>query len=301
MIKEYHEKVYDIKVSKDESIHGVYNYIDKDNPLIIITPQFEKTIRTNLTPMIYLINNGFNVFRYDNRYHNGNSTGDIEGYKSSQVIEDIGSVMAFIKSNEEIVINNGIGLLGISISNRNILRYLSQSSHEIDVLVSLVGVVNMQYTIKQILEFDLVLDKLNNPDKEYGIRKVLHYPINWDAFLTDLIDESLHSLESTKEDINRINIPIYLLVSEDDKWIDINEYDAVFKENSEILKGMYKLPNAGHELYKNPQAAEYALEKIVEIFNEFYGNKKELEVIKPKVTELISLNKRERIRERAFV
>ena len=302
MIKNYQEEIFCIKNSNNEELHGVYNYIDKKNPLIIITPQFEKTIRTNLGSMIYLINNGFNVFRYDNRYHNGNSTGNIESYKLSQVIEDLDTVMEFIQSEDAIETDQGIGLLGISISSRTIFRYLSQASHPIDVLVSLVGVVNMQATIEAILEHDYIEEVLKDPNKTYGVQKVLHYPINWDIFIRDMIEMDLYSLESTKNDIKDIDVPIYLVASEEDKWININDYNVAFKDNKNVLKEMYKLPNAGHELYKNPQAAEYAMEKIVEIFDKYYQvNEENHMLIKPKVTELIRQNKKERMRERAYI
>ncbi|PKM93598.1 MAG: hypothetical protein CVU84_14605 [Firmicutes bacterium HGW-Firmicutes-1] len=300
MVRSFNERIINIKTKNGDVIHSVYNYFKENTPLIIIPPQFEKTIRTNLTLMIYLINNGFNVLRYDNRYHNGNSTGDIEDYNLKTALEDLEIVIQYVKSDSSIYNNNGIGLLGVSITSRIIYRYLSDSVKDIDVFLTLVGVVNMQYTLNSIIGFDIVDEVIKEPKKIWGTRKVIKYPVNWDNFIKILINENMHNLETANEDIQKIKTPIYIIASEDDKWVDIEEYEKAFITNKEILKGVYKLPGAGHELYKNPEAAKFAAEQIVKVFQEFWGIESEQHIIKPTITDIIAHNKKERVREKQY-
>jgi hypothetical protein len=252
--------------------------------------------------MLYLINNGFNVFRYDNTFHRGNSEGEFIDYTVSNTYDDLISVINFIENNPKIDKENGICLFGISISSRICFRYLSNFSGKVDMFLSLVGAVNMRYTINGILGFDLVEQFINEPGKVWGVDKVLSYPINWDHFMSDLIDNKYHDLETTKKEIDKIKTPVSLIAAESDKWIDINEYHYAFSGNKGILHEMYKMPNSGHELYKNPEAARYSFIAMVQIlYNYFY--KKEINedtMEKPQITEIIAKNKHERNRERLY-
>lgn len=301
MISNYQEKIINIENSSKETIHCVYNYTNKELPLIVIPPQFEKTIRTNLTAMLYLINNGFNVLRFDNRNHNGNSTGRIQDYSLGCAYDDLVEVVNFIKEDSIVETRNGMGILGISIASRIVYRYLSLNKNVFDVFVSLAGVVNMRYTLNSILGYDIVQEYLSEPSRDFGIKKVLKYPIKYNNFLDDLVNLNFHTLEATQKDIDKIVTPTSLIVSENDKWIDYNDCNEVFKNNAGILVEMFKLPGAGHELYKNPQSAEVAIKKIVELFRFHWNMTNENYIIhKPEITEIISVNKRERERERFY-
>ncbi len=300
MIKEYNEKIINIEVNENERIYCVYNYIDENKPLIIIPPQFEKTIRNNLTIMVHLINNGFNVLRYDNRNHNGNSTGEIENFSLRKVLEDFEYVIDYLKANKEVNFSNGVGVVGISIASRAIYRYLSEKNGFIDVFIVLVGVINMKYTLNSIVGFDSVQECIDNPSKKFGVRKVLNYPINWDIFLNEMIQDNMHNIDSTIEDVKKIKTPIYMVMAEKDKWVNIDECDAVFNSNREILKDVYKLPNTGHELYKNPESAKYAIMKIVEMFKSYFNQNENEELVIPTIAEIVSLNRNERQREKKY-
>lgn len=302
MIKKYEEEIYNFKNINGKMIHSVYNFTEKGKPLVIICPQYEKTIRTNLSGMIYLINNGFNVFRYDNTFHRGNSEGEFIDYTVSNAYDDLISVTDFIENNPKIDKENGICLFGISISSRICFRYLSNSYDKVDMFLSLVGTVNMRHTINGILGFDLVEQFINEPGKVWGVDKVLSYPINWDNFMSDLINNKYHDLETTKKEIDKIKTPVSLIVAESDKWVDINEYDYAFSGNKGILNEIYKMPNSGHELYKNPEAARYAFIAMVRILYKYFYKKEinEDTMEKPQITEIIDKNKHERNRERQY-
>lgn len=302
LIKDYKEQIFNFKNINGKMIHAVYDSTSSNNPLVIICPQYEKTVRTNLSPMVYLINNGFNVFRYDNTFHRGNSEGEFVEYTLSNAYDDLISVMDFVENNPEINKSNGICLFGISISSRICYRFLSNFSNKVDMFLSLVGVVNMRYTMEKILGYDLVHQFLTEEGKVFGICKPLSYPIDLDNFTVDLVKNNYHDLETTKKEIDKIKTPVSLILAESDKWIDINEYDYAFSGNKGILNEIYKMPNSGHELYKNPEAARYSFIAMVRIlYNYFY--KKDINedtMEKPQITEIIAKNKHERDRERHY-
>jgi acyl transferase len=302
MVREHKQEIFTIKKRNGDIIHAVYNYIDKSNPLIVISPPLEKDIRSILVLMVYLINNGFNVFRYDHTYHNGNSTGKIADWTLSSGLSDMEEVVDFIKNEDSISTQGGFSFIGMSISSRVGFRYLAQNNGAMDSFLSIVGVINMQHTIKGILDFDLINEFVANPGKVWGVRKVLHYPISWDKYCQDCIDNQFHNLETTIEDIKKINTPLSIIVAEDDQWVDINEYHQAFSENPGILKFLLKIPGAGHELYKNPSAAKSAFLETVKIFSETYYNKKLADdgIITPNISEIIELNKEERKREKKY-
>lgn len=302
MIKDNQHEIFTIRKKSGGIIHSVYNYIDKNNPLIVISPPFEKDIRSTLTLMLYLVNNGFNVFRYDHTYHNGNSTGEIHDWTLSHGLSDMEDVIEFIQNEESISTQGGLSIIGISISSRIGFRYLAQNNDVIDSFLSIVGVIDMQYTLKQILEFDLLGEFMASPDKVWGIKKVLHYPISFDQYCRDCVDKNLHNLQTTIEDINKINTPLSIIVAEDDRWVDINQYHLAFLENRKILKFLSKIPGAGHELYKNPSAAKLVFLETTKIFSILYHNiqRADDDVISPNISELIEYNKKERKREKKY-
>jgi hypothetical protein len=157
----------------------------------------------------------------------------------------------------------------------------------------------MQHTLQIISGINGVQALLDNPNIMFGIRKLLNYPISWDNFIHNMIEYKYHSLESTKTDVSQMIVPTYLIVAEDDQWVPLTFYHEVFSENLAILRGTYKIPKAGHELYKNPKAAEYALEAVVKAFQEFWGrdNFNSNTIFKPNIAEIITINRQERERE----
>lgn len=301
MIKDYKEEVFNFKNKNNHTIHATYSYVDKNAPLIIISPPYEKTIRNTLVPMVYLINNGFNVFRFDNTFHEGNSYGEFVNYTLSSALDDTISVVDFINSEESIVTEGGLSLMGISISARTAYRYLRLYPEMVDSFLGIVGVIDMQYTLKAITEIDLVQSKLDSPPKMWGVKKVLHFPIDYDNFLDDCIGADMHNLESTIDDVEKLCTPISLIVGEDDKWVNINDYEKIFGNYKHTYK-ISKIPGAGHEIYKNPESAKYAFYETVKIFSKFYFNKevKTEDIMKPTITEIIKVNKKERMREEEY-
>ncbi|MBN2533262.1 MAG: hypothetical protein JXB88_10240 [Spirochaetales bacterium] len=303
MVEEYEEIILNFNNEKGNSVHAVYSFIKGRRPLVIITPQYEKTIKNNLIPMLYFINNGFNVLRYDNTFHKGNSYGDFEQFTFGSSMDDLEAVSKFIKKDGRINSGNGIALLGISISSRTAFKYLSRHTTLYDIFLSLVGVVDMQFTLKSITTIDLVQETINNPGIKWGIRKVIKYDIDYDNFLKNCIEENFHNLESTRKDVSNIRTDTCLIAAERDPWINFYDYDTVFKDNKAILKDVYRIPGADHLLYKNPDAIQKAMFKSVKFLcKTFYRQEiPDDEIKSPSMYEVLKLNRLEHQRQKESV
>lgn len=317
MTRDYREDVFCIENHQGHPIYCVHSYTGENRPLIVVPPQFEGTVRSNMLPMVYLINGGFNVLRFDFTFHQGNSYGDFKHFTLSGACNDVEAVIDFVYERR---LGNfsGLGVLGISIASRILLRYLARHPNEVNVFLSLFGVVDMSRTILQIMDID-TNDLLRNPDHVFGVDKVLHHVIDGDNFVRDLVYKGFNSLEETKADINAMRTPTFLMVAEKDKWVSMEDYHYAYGENQAILRKSFCIPNAGHELHKNVKAAKAASRTMATCFCEFFGDedKRYLEqpspalhqvgcldkrfdidaTPEPTLTELIELNTRERERD----
>ncbi len=298
MIKDIKEEIFTITNSQGHAIHCVYNYIDADSPLIVIPPQFEGTVRLNMLPMIYFVNNGFRVLRFDFTNHQGNSFGNFADFTLSQALADCQAVLEFVHASQQLNASAGVGLLGISISSRILLRYMALQQQPIDCYVSMLGVVDAGSTIYAVTGQDIQL-LLRDPQHRYGVVKAIKHMIDADPFMHDLQAQDWHSLSGTQRDIDQLVAPTYLIVAENDKWVNIADYHTAYRNNQAILRQTYKIPNGGHELYKNPEAAKLAAAMATRCFASFFlPNAQSTEIVEPTITELMEWNTRERARER---
>lgn len=299
MTSNYAEEVINIEDTDGSVIHCVFNYInEEDRPLIVIPSQYEKTIRTNLMLMLYLVNNGFNVLRYDNRNHNGNSTGKILDFTLKSAIEDLSIVMNYVQ-RELSYTKEQLGIVGISISNKVVMEYLKKIENRVSVYVSLVGVVNMQHTLEAIAGFDAVKEKKSDKEHILGVHKLLSYEIDWDNFVTDMLELKLEDVNSSLEAVEQIDIPVYAIVAEKDNWVNMDEVDIVLKRCIHV-KGKHVLQGATHELYKNPESAKTAMRQILLNVREHW-NMGSSSLVLPDIMDMIAHNKEERQREKLYM
>lgn len=297
MIVDYSEDVTNIEVGDGTFVHMVHSHVPGENrPLVVIPPQFEKTARTNLTTTLFLLNNGLNVVRYDNRNHNGNSSGDIVDFTLTGAVEDIGHVMAHVATDPRIDAER-VGILGVSIASRAVLEYLAATGASIDAFVSLVGVVNMERTLEAITGDDYVGAKRANPAVTLGCRKVINHVVDWDNFGSDLLASAMDSMSGTRRAIAALGTPTHLIVGEKDPWVAMEDVRDVFHDAPAVVN-RYVLPGSGHELYKNPESAKTAIRTITQTFRQVWGLGID-PLVEPDMTEVVLQNAKERARERA--
>jgi len=291
----YEEEILEIEGRDGKRIHCVYNAVDRDEPLVVVAPPFEGTVRNNLLPMLYLVNNGFTVLRFDFVDHRGNSDGKRTEFTLSSGLLDLERVIDEV-GRELPADDHGLALFGGSMSSRIAVRYLAKHHDRVQALLSLVGVVNAAATTRAATGIDYEL-LLRDPDHEYGCVKAINYMLNFDRWTRDLRDAGWHDTAGTRADIDRMATPTYLIVAEADDWTNIDDYQLAYAGNRGILRKTYGIPNAGHELYKTTEIMKSAMRAATRSLRGHFGLDADAPMTEPTVADLIRLNGRERNRE----
>ncbi|MCX7746883.1 MAG: hypothetical protein N2645_08325 [Clostridia bacterium] len=280
------------------SLWCAYDYLDshdKGSPLVIVAPGYEKTARDSLMISKYLVLNGFRVLRFDASNCCGLSSGSIEKFTLSGLTEDIRNVVRYSIMNLKGV--KPLALVSLSLSSRCVLKYLATALEDIqhiEAAVSIVGVVDVRYTIAQITGVDYF--KQFDEGNRFGVRKMLTYEIDWDCFASDSLANHYDSLETAREDAKRLKLKHYCSIfSEKDEWNDVKHQQSIqecFRStNSEQLV----IEGASHQIWKNPRSGEIAMKNCVGfIKRHLLGSDESGYVLKPNITEVIELNRKER-------
>lgn len=247
---------------------------------------------------MYLVGNGFKVIRYDHTNHVGISYGEHKGFKLSKMYEDFDSVFNYIKSGR--FIYSSLGILGVSLASRVLIKYLSYvQPKDVELFISLVGVLNLDNTLSNlnVVDGDPVVSRLNG--KSYGMRKILKQSINCDNFLDDAIEYGYCGIDSTKGELEKIITDMVVICAEKDDWVDKEDYFYIFNDEYEFAKEKYVLPDSKHQLNKNPEAAEQAIKQIIKSFAKYLKQEDVAEhvIYKPSFSEIVSRNKCERNQE----
>jgi Acyl transferase len=182
--------------------------------------------------------------------------------------------------------------VSVSLDARIAFRAL-RGYRDVAALVSLVGVVNVQDTLRSVIGEDVVGQCLrgNLPDA----REVLGYTIG-SRFVGDAVDQNLYSLESTKHDVAQCPFPITHVFAEDDAWTRLEEVESVFGHDGDIAsRQMYILPEASHKLEYNPVAARTAFSlAVTALARELTGAELAVEqVISPSFNDVVEKNRQE--------
>jgi hypothetical protein len=301
VIKPIQQRIFEVENARGDTIHCVHDWTSETDPLIVLPPLYEGTVRTNLVPMLYLVNNGFSVLRFDFTHHRGNSAGEMRDFTLGSAYEDLRAVIRFATESGTLGDPSGLGVYATSISSRVVVRYLANDPDRVQVHLSTLGVVDMAKTLTAITGIS-VRDRLDDPDTVLGPMRIIHYRIDADRFLRDLAKGNWIDAVGTKADVDRMRTPTYLIVAESDKWVDLKDYHDVYGGNPEILRGTYQLPNAGHEIYKNPEAVKTASLRATRCLRQFFFASDDSEpLLEPTLAEIIDQNTHERAREVTYV
>ena len=268
----------------------------RDSPLVIVVPPYGKTIREVLVTSLYLKRNGFTSWRFDFCNHLGASEGEIFNFRLSSAIEDVNAV---VDAGRKHFARHPLAIISSSLGARVALRAL-RSRNDVRVLLSLVGVVNVQQTLRSILGEDLIADLLKDR-LVAGSRDVLGYQVSTN-FLNDAVTHDLYSLESTRRDVDACSFPVVNIAAESDAWNSLAETEKVFcLHDSQPPRETYLLPGVSHKLENNPSAARNALRQSIKILKYYLADKVILdEDIKgPRFLDIVEKNRQERELEKS--
>lgn len=262
---------------------------DRDAPLVIVAPSYALSMRHFGPLSMFLTRNGFRSLRFDYTNHVGASEGDVYDFRLSSAADDFRSLLGALR---DWGVSGPIGVVSVSLGARIAFRAL-RCQDDIATLVSLVGVVNVQDTLRCVMGEDVVGECLRG-NLPYE-REVLGYTIG-SRFVTDAVDANLHSLESTKRDVAQCRFPITHVFAEDDVWTNLEEVESVFGQDSDTAaRQMYILPDASHKLEYNPVAARTAFSlAITALARQLTGAELAVEqVISPTFNDVVEKNRQE--------
>lgn len=221
--------------------------------VVMLAPKYGETKKNNLRLAYFLVANGFKVLRFDHTNHIGESDGEMHQFDLPSAVVDILDVLNYIENHfepEEIV------LVANSLSARCAYR-AAALDQRISRLVCVVGVVNLQQTIKNIYRKDIIGRYLEG--KLWGVIDILGFDIDSANFISKLAEAEMHDLEGTVKDAAKIKKPLLHLVAAKDMWVDQHE---VAKVTAKSEGQLIEIEEAYHEIGENPEAARKTMEHI---------------------------------------
>jgi pimeloyl-ACP methyl ester carboxylesterase len=270
---------------------------DSETPLVLLVPPFSKTMRDLFTASLVMVYNGFRTWRFDHTNHVGGSDGEILDFTLASATEDLHAIGRELRHRYG---RAPLGVLTSSLGSRVAFRAL-RDRHDVAALVSLVGVVHVQHTLKEVIGRDLVAEVLEGLPIP-ATAMAFEYEVST-RFIHDLIEGRWQSLDSAKEDIAACPFPIVQILGELDGWASREDAAQVIDDLPELARATYILPGASHKLEHNPSAARAALLHAVTVMRRrLWGDAvsaPEMPAIYPSFREIVNKNRQERYVERA--
>jgi ubiquinone/menaquinone biosynthesis C-methylase UbiE len=224
-------------------------------PWVVVAPKYGETKKNNLQLAYYLAANGLNVLRFDQTNHVGESEGRMQDFTLPGAVDDIVGCYDFLESSgyarEAVLVSN-------SLSARCAFR-AAVNERRISRLISVVGVVNMQHTLKEVYQEDIFGTFLQG--RHWGLTDILGFDINGQIFLGTAVDAQMHDLDGTIADMAALRVPLVYFFAMNDTWVDY--HDVVRVTASQPLARLVAVEGAMHEVRENPKAAEEVFRRVV--------------------------------------
>jgi ubiquinone/menaquinone biosynthesis C-methylase UbiE/pimeloyl-ACP methyl ester carboxylesterase len=223
-------------------------------PWVILPPAYGETKTGVLSTSYYLAMNGFRCLRYDATNHTGESDGDIMHWSCRSMADDIQSALDYL--GKEYGVKNG-AVVAYSMAARAAAKAAAED-HRISTLVTLVGVVDLQATLKKAYQEDLIGTYMQG--KRWGITEVLGFQVDL-ASIELAISGSFHTLQTTIDDLKKAKARIIQVATEHDLWVDLEDV----RKASEAAGGeVVVIQGAFHQLSENPAIAKLAMKTVVQ-------------------------------------
>ncbi len=235
-----------------------YSKNNDKSKLIIIPPAFGETKRDALKIAYFSVKNGFNVLRYDAADHVGESAGDMIDASFEKMKNDLISSIDF---SQKTLVAKEIGIVTSSLGVRVSIKAATQDKR-IKFLIGLVGIIDVRSSLIAVYHQDVIGEIIDGKYKGKNIDDVMGFEVSID-FVQSAIKYEYQDLETTKNDLRKIGIPIVLIYADNDPWVNLKDAKEIIDVVSSREKEFYLIPNAMHQLNENPQAVQMALLQIV--------------------------------------
>ncbi len=261
-------------------------------PFIILPPGYGETKRDTLSTSYYLVKNGFNCIRYDATDHVGESEGSVVNTTLSKKKTDLLSTIDYVEQRFK---TSFVTVVATSLANRIAIKAASEDTRII-LLIGVVGVVNVQETLKAVYKEDMLEAFLKG--EKWGETDVLGLKVNFENFLESAVKDDFHDLNSTAHDLSKLKIPVIFFVGEKDIWVKAEDVQFVFEKSQGKVKELHIIPEAMHQLKENPKVAQTVLKQIVTCCSKYLsaGNLSFENTIEPSIREIAMQNRIEKDR-----
>jgi SAM-dependent methyltransferase/alpha-beta hydrolase superfamily lysophospholipase len=259
---------------------------------VVMSPKYGETKKNNLQLAYFFAANGFTVLRFDFTCHFGESEGRMLDFTLPAAVEDTLASIDYLEKHRQA---KSVTLLASSLSALTAFRAVERDAR-IDHLVTMVGVVDLTYTLVKVYQDDLIGGYING--RRYGVLDILGHEVDMDHFFDVTIVENMHTLEGTKNAMRKARCPVTFFPADNDAWVRIEDVEAVAAcaERARV----YPIEGAMHEVRENQDAAEKTMRLLVSVCREqsFPGPFTPAEVVIPDKKSIFAQNKIERERLR---
>lgn len=264
---------------------------DTAAPIVVLAPGYGESKRDYVPLAYYLAGNGFEVVRYDNVNHVGESDGVVTQFRLQDMEIDLETVLHHVATRWP---GRPIGLVATSLAGRVALKVTGRSSR-VKLLLLINGIMDVRHTLQAVHQEDLIGEHLAGVRK--GVVNILGLTIDADRWLAQAVEGQYADLATTQTDGARVGVPVVLFHAEHDAWVDPASIQAVEQAIGPQLRHSYVVPGALHRIQESPRKARAVYRQIAESCRqELWPNHDEAAVVEPSHREISLQNRVERER-----
>jgi acyl transferase len=225
----------------------------------------------------HLLENGFNVVRFDGINNVGLSSGHIDRYTMGQLERDLGEVLAAFFSEPRLP----LVLVSQSLSFPVALKQASRD-RRVSKLLSLLGVVDVKDTVERVCKSSLDPYFAHDPSVPRCLPFFGHLTDAHD-FADDIVAKSYTRPANLVPYFEALTAPLYMVASQADEYVRFEDV-ARLRRYADRLGRFVTLPDAGHMIGRSVAIAKALAKMTVE-----FAGGSEREVRTPPLTETIRL------------
>jgi acyl transferase len=196
----------------------------------------------------YAAHNGIFVSRYDPINHVGLSEGEMWDFTLSDSLE---SLRTAVRETCRMTGSDKVVVVATSLTAR-VAFQLASESDKVALVVSAVGVVNVQETLKCVFGDD---HSLYDPETMDGYVDFEGKHIERKNFSRDARKHDWWSVSGTVAALRRAKQPMIAFIGTHDEWVRPGEVEYVFNEGSGGPRKLLSLERATHDFSKNAAVA----------------------------------------------
>jgi alpha-beta hydrolase superfamily lysophospholipase/SAM-dependent methyltransferase len=264
-----------------------------DAPIVVLAPGYGESKRDYVPLAYYLAGNGFNVVRYDNVNHVGESDGLVTQFRLEDMENDLETVLHHVADRWP---GRPVGLVATSLAGRVALKVAGRVPH-VRLLMLINGIMDIRHTLQAVHQEDLIGEHLAGVHK--GVVNILGLTIDADRWLEHAVRGEYADLLTTQRDAARLRTPVVLFHAEQDAWVDPASIERVAEAIGPYVRHSFIVPGALHRLQESPRKARTVYRQIAACCRqELWVSRRQERMIEPSHREIGLQNRVERERSK---